>query len=148
MAQPIQNEAVAADLELEIAEVCGVMNAVTARLVQLIGRVLETESWQGFGIRSASHWVAWKCGVSPARARALVLMARRMGELPETRAAFDEGALCEDQVAVVCRHAPASFDADAAELARSAMVVQLRRVLGSDPFVEEAKADPTEPQEP
>lgn len=75
-------------------------------------------------------------------------MARRLGELPETRAALDAGELCEDQVAVVCRHAPASVDAEAAELARSATVVQLRKVLGSYPFAEEAKGDPTEPKEP
>ena len=61
-------------------------------------------------------------GVSPARARRLVLMARRLAELPETRAAFDNGELCEDQVAVVCQHAPASVDAEAADLARSATV--------------------------
>jgi len=42
--------------------------------------------------------VAWKCGVSPARARRLVLLARRLGELPETRSALEAGELCEDQV--------------------------------------------------
>ncbi len=55
-------EAIAAELELEIAEVCGVMNAATSRLVGLIARVLETESWQGWGIRSASH-----CGLEVRR---------------------------------------------------------------------------------
>lgn len=138
----------AAGLELEIAQVCGVINAATARLVSLIAQVLETEAWHGAGIHSASQWVAWKCGVSPARARRLVLMARRLAKLPETRAAFDNGELCEDQVAVVCQHAPAAVDAEAADLARSATVVQLRRVLGSYPFAEEAEADPTEPKEP
>ncbi len=89
----MQDEMDASGLELEIAEACGVVNAATARLVHLIGRVLGTGSWQGHGIRSASHWVAWKCGVSPARGRRLVGMARRLGELVETRAAFYEGAL-------------------------------------------------------
>jgi hypothetical protein len=51
-------------------------------------------------------------------------------------------------VAVVCRHAPPAFDAEAATLAKSATVVQLRRVLGSYPFTDEAEADPTEPKEP
>jgi len=104
----------AARLEAELAEVCGVLNAATGRLVSLIAQVLATESWQGWGIRSASHWVAWKCGVSPARARGLVLMARRLGELPEMKAALEAGELCEDQVAVVCRHTPAAVDAEVA----------------------------------
>lgn len=141
-------EAAAAELEVEIAQLCGVMNAATGRLVSLIARVLETESWQGWGIRSASHWVAWRCGVSPAHARALVLMARRLAELPETRSALEAGELGEDQVAVICRHAPAAVDAEVATLARSSTVVQLRRVVGSYPFEEDAKKpDPTEPEE-
>ncbi len=100
-------------------------------LVGLIARVLALGAWEGVGIRSAEQWVAWKCGVSPARARRLVAMARRLAELPETKAAMEAGELAEDQVAVICRHAPAGIDGQAAELARSATVVQLQRVLGS-----------------
>ncbi len=58
-------------------------------------------------------------------------MARRLGELPETNAAFGAGELSEDQVAVVCRHAPERIDTQVAELARHATVPQLRRILGS-----------------
>ena len=128
-------------LEDEIAQVCGVINAAVGRLVGLIAEVLETGAWEGAGIRSAQQWVAWKCGVSPGRARRLVAMARRLGELPETKAAMEAGELCEDQVAVICRHAPAGIDAQVAELARSATVTQLGRVLGSYVFEEAKSAD-------
>jgi len=141
------DEAAAAELEQEIARVCGLLNAATGRLVRLISQTLETGSWQGAGIRSASQWVAWKCGMSPARARMLVLMASRLGELPATRAGLEAGELCEDQVAVVCRHAPATVDEEAATVARSATVVQLRRVLGSYSFNDAPRADDTEPRE-
>ena len=67
-----EREAEAERLEAEMAEVCGVLHAATARLVGLIGRVLETEAWQGFGIRSPQQWVAWRCGVSPHRAHTLL----------------------------------------------------------------------------
>ncbi len=134
-------EQVAAEIEAEIAEVCGLLNATAGRLVGLIGRVLETGAWEGAGIRSAQQWVAWKCGVSPERARRLVAMARRLAELPDTKAAMEAGELCEDQVAVICRHAPAGIDGQAAELARSATVVQLRRVLGSYSFEEPKPAE-------
>ena len=43
----IDREAEAARLEAEMAEVCGVLNAATARLVALIARVLATEARQG-----------------------------------------------------------------------------------------------------
>ena len=56
-------------------------------------------------------------------------MARRLSELPATRAALEAGELSEDQVALVCRHAPARHDAEVAAFARLATVGQLARVL-------------------
>jgi len=140
MSDLAEREAEAARLEGEIAEVCGVINAATGRLVRLIGQVLETGSWDGVGIRSPEQWVAWKCGVGSGRARSLVAMARRLSELPQTRAAFEAGELAEDQVAVVSRFAPASTDAEVAELARQATVGQLRRALGNYRFAEAPQA--------
>ena len=59
-----EREAEAARLEAEMAEVCGVLNAATGRLVGLIARVLETGAWEGHGIRSAEHWVTWQAAFS------------------------------------------------------------------------------------
>ena len=73
--------------------------------------------------------MTWRCGVSRGRARTLVAMARRLGELPETKAALEAGELAEDQVAVICRHAPTDAEASVADFARYATVSQLRRVL-------------------
>jgi len=84
-------ETQAAVLEGEIAEVCGILNVATGRLVSLIGRVLATEAYAGAGIRSPEQWVAWQCGVSLGRARSLVAMARRLPALPETRTALEAG---------------------------------------------------------
>ncbi|HET7719251.1 MAG TPA: DUF222 domain-containing protein [Acidimicrobiales bacterium] len=142
-------EPVSSELEAEIARTCGVLNATTGHLVGLIAQVMESGCWQVAGIHSPTQWVAWQCGVSPARAKSLISMARRRAELPETSAAHEAGELCEDQVAVIARHAPAGVDAQVAELARAATVTQLRRVLGSYPFAEEpAKPDKPEPAPP
>jgi len=138
-------EAEAAVLEGEIAEQCGILNVATGRLVSLIGRVLATEAYAGAAIRSPEQWVAWKCGVSLGRARALVNMARRLPELSVTRSALEAGELAEDQVAVICGHTPAHNDAEAAELGRSATVSQLRRALGRHSFAKPA-ADPVDPK--
>src|SRR5688500_14932586 len=130
-------EPVSSELEAEIARTCGVLNATTGHLVGLLAQVLEAGVWQVAGIHSPTQWVAWKCGVSPARAKSLLAMARRRSELPVTAAAHEAGELCEDQVAVICRHAPAGVDDQMAELARAATVSQLRRGLGSYPRSEE-----------
>ncbi len=145
MGECSESEAKAVRLEAEIAEVCGMINAATARLVRLLGEVLATGSWEGAGIRSPEQWVAWKCGVGPARARSLVAMARRLPELPETRTSFEAGELTEDQVAVIARRAPASTDAEVAELARQATVCQLGRVLNGYRFAEESETTKAQP---
>ncbi len=134
-------------IEDEIAEVCGALNATTGRLVFLIARVLDTGAYEGTGIHAPEQWVAWKCGVSGGRARRLVAMARRLPELPETASALHAGELSEDQVAVVCRHAPAYADAEVATLARHATVSQLARTLrrytwAPDPAEQEEQGSP------
>jgi len=124
---------------------CGVANAAAGRLVALIAELLAGGFWQIAGIHSPEQWVAWKCGVSPHRARTLVTMARRLGELPATRTALEAGELSEDHVAVVCRHAPATVDDEVAELAHHTTVTQLRRVLGRYVF-ETPEADEDQPE--
>jgi hypothetical protein len=120
-------------VEGRIADLMGVMNAVTAELVEVIAEVDRTGLWQGWGIRSLEHWVTWRCGVSPRRARGLVALARRLPELPEVAAVFAAGSLTEDQAAVVCRHTTPPTDAQVAELAPLMTEPQLRRALASIP---------------
>jgi Domain of unknown function (DUF222) len=112
---------------------------VTAELVCVIGEVLRAGTWEGFGIRSPEHWVVWRCGVSPGRARRLVRMARALDALPATNELFRAGSLGEDQTALIVRHTDAEHDAQVAGLAPSLTVPQLRRVL---PTVPRRELDP------
>src|SRR5436305_7147292 len=114
LAETVERQAEADVIEAEMAQVCGVLNASTGRLVALVARALDSGAYQQAGIHSPEQWVSWKCGVSAGRARRLVAMARRLGELPTTRESLEAGALSEDQVAVMCRHGPAAADAEVA----------------------------------
>jgi Domain of unknown function (DUF222)/HNH endonuclease len=119
--------------EDRVADLVGLLNVVTAALVGVIGEVIRAGAWQGFGIRSPEHWVVWRCGVSPGRARRLVRIARALDALPATSTLFQAGSLGEDQTALIVRHTDAEHDAQVAELAPSLTVPQLRRVLPSVP---------------
>ena len=119
--------------EDRVAETVGLLNVVTAGLVGLIDEALRTGAWEGFGIRSPEHWVVWRCGVSPGRARRLVALARGLEALPATNGLFRAGGLGEDQAAVIVRHTDADHDHQVAELAPSLTVPQLQRVLPSLP---------------
>jgi hypothetical protein len=120
-------------LEDRVADVVGLLNVVTAELVVVIGEVIRTGAWEGFGIRSPEHWVVWRCGVSPGRARRLVRMARALDALPATKGLFRAGSLGEDQTTLIVRHTDAEHDEQVAGLAPSLTVPQLRRVLPSVP---------------
>ena len=119
----------AGGIEAGLAEVCGELNAAHGRLVALVAQALESRCWEGAGIHSCEQWVAWQTGLSPGRARQIVQIARRRGELPATVASLESGMLSVDQVAVVARHTPPAFDTAVAGFARHATVVQLRRAV-------------------
>ena len=137
------------ELEAELAVVCGGLNQLSARLVTLAAGALESEAWAGAGIRSPEHWLVLRAGLSPGRARQVVLMARRATALPVVMGQFASGLLSVDQVAVVARHAPSHVEASVAELAVSASVPQLSRVLSryafDPPTGEEPDPDDAEP---
>ena len=135
LAEDIRNEWQAfTSHEDAIAETCGMLNAVTARLVRQIAVVLERAWWQGAGIRSPAHWVSLQCNVALWRARNLVAIAARLDDLPVTFGAFEAGRLTEDSTALVCRRCPAHNDGEMAEFARFATVSQLRRTLREYPL--------------
>ena len=79
------------------------------------------------------------------------MIAQRQIELPHTFAAFAEGLLSVDQVAVVAKRVPVHNDREACDLAQSATVAQLRVATTKHflpkPEAEEV-ADPTPKAEP
>src|SRR5665811_1300765 len=98
------------DAEAELASLCGVLNASYARLVAIVAQALNDESWAIAGVRSPEHWLTMRAGLSPVRARQIVAVARRHGELPSVMGQFADGQLSLDQVTVVARYAPAHVE--------------------------------------
>ncbi|MHB1474656.1 MAG: HNH endonuclease signature motif containing protein [Dermatophilaceae bacterium] len=134
------------DAEQELASLCGVLNASYARLVAIVAGALVDESWAIAGVRSPEHWLTMRAGLSPFRARQVVAVARRAGELPSVMGEFADGQLSLDQVMVVARYAPAHVEASVAEFAVHASVPQLRRALSHysfDPPAEPGHAQST-----
>lgn len=127
-------------LDIELAQVCGGLNQLHARLVTLVAGALTSERWAGDCVRSPEHWLVLRAGLSPSRAREVVSLARREGELPTVMDTFTRGQLSLDQVSTVARHAPAATEASVTELAVNATVPQLRRTLSRYAFADAAPA--------
>jgi Domain of unknown function (DUF222) len=133
------------DAEEELASLCGVLNASYARLVTIVAAALVDESWAIAGVRSPEHWLTMRAGLSPFRAKAIVAVARRRGELPTVMGQFADGQLSLDQVMVVARFTPAHVEASVAELALYASVPQLHRALSHYSF--DPPAEPGQTQQ-
>ncbi|MEW1952394.1 DUF222 domain-containing protein [Terrabacter sp. NPDC080008] len=112
-----------------VASLAADLHDAHARLVDFVATVLAEGSWQAAGLRSPEHWLMLRAGLSRGQAAAVLLVARRAGELPETTAALRDGRISLDQAAVVARHTPAEFDATVAEFAQQATVTQLQRTV-------------------
>ncbi|WP_323095907.1 HNH endonuclease signature motif containing protein [Intrasporangium sp. YIM S08009] len=122
-----------------VASLAADLHDAHGRLVDAVAVALVEGSWQAAGIRSPEHWLVVRAGLSRGHASAVVLMARRASELPETAAALREGRISLDQAAVVARHAPAAFDATVAEFAQYATVPQLQRSVARYDFTLEPR---------
>lgn len=117
----------------EAAVVMGAVNVAVARLVAAVRVLVDTDGWEGVGIRSPEQWLAWKAGVSRGRAEGLVRIARRAGELPACWALFEQGRLGEDAMVRIARRVPACRDGEVAAVAPRLLIAQLERLLRSLP---------------
>jgi len=112
-------------IEDRLREICGHLNVLHAQLVEVAAEALETGCWQGWGVRSLTHWLTWQAGISRARATELVRLAEARSTHPKVTQTFAEGALSVDQAAIATK-APAYLDREFADLAQAATVDQLR----------------------
>lgn len=124
------------EIDDELAEITGHLNAQHGRLVDVAIRILADNVWAIDGIHSPSQYLAWKTGLSPARAREIIAIAERASELPACVDALRGGELAVDQVAAIAKRAPAYIDTEIDELGRMLSVTQLRRLLARYPFPE------------
>jgi Domain of unknown function (DUF222)/HNH endonuclease len=116
-------------LEEEITELGGHINAATARWLALVCEFDRREAWAEWGCRSCTHWLSYRCGISPAAAREQVRVARKLEELPHLREAFGRGELCYSQVRAVTRVATPDTEADLLEIALHATASQLETIV-------------------
>ena len=123
------------DLDVELNEIAGFLNAQHARLAAVTAELLEQpEKWGSEGIFTIERYLCWKTGISMSHAQQLADIARRSLELPECVEAFGRGELSLDQATVIARKAPGWADSEVTELAKMLTVDQLRRSVGKYPF--------------
>lgn len=115
-------------------EVAGRLNSAHRDLVALAAEVIADPESMGRGFTSAEHWLTVRAGISPARARDAVRIARRAGEQPVLTRSRELGRITFDQAAVVASRVPSSHEESITHLAEQTTVTQLRRVVARYDF--------------
>ncbi len=100
-----------AELEAQITELAGHLNAANHRWLALIAEFDRREGWADGSTRSCAHWLGWKCGIDLGAAREKVRVARALEALPRISAAMAGGELSYSKVRALSRVAtPATED--------------------------------------
>jgi hypothetical protein len=118
-----------AQLEREICELGGHIEAAMCRWLLLVGEFDEREGWGHFGYKSCAQWLSWRCSLAPSAARERVRVARALRELPVVREAFATGALSYCKVRAITRVAVPETESELVRIARHATGAQLEKLV-------------------
>ena len=113
-------------------QICGMASQIatfTCRFLELLSSFDEVDGWQRRGFTSASHWLSWRCGMSPTTAREHIRVARTLPDLPLIRADFAAGLLSYSKVRALTRVATPETEEDLLGVARGASASQLDRFI-------------------
>jgi hypothetical protein len=76
-----------AELEAQITELAGQLNAATYRWLTLIGEFDRRQGWADGSLHSCAHWLNFKCGLDLGAAREKVRVASALPGVPKIAAA-------------------------------------------------------------
>jgi hypothetical protein len=140
-------EASLAELAAAITSGAVRLAAATASWLRLVAEFDERGGWQGVGIHSCAHWLAWQCGLGPGAAREHVRVARTMCGLPRIEAAFAAGRLSYSKVRALTRIAEPDSEEALLEFAASATASQTERFCRQWRRTEDETAGRSRPEE-
>lgn len=118
-------------LEAELCALASRIAAAESRFLDLVAELDGRGSWASWGLRSAAHWLSWRCGMRLGAARERVRVARSLQRLPVVHAAFAAGELSYCKVRALTRVATPATEQQLVELATVATGAQLERIVRS-----------------
>src|ERR1700685_2710353 len=99
-----------AELEAQITELAGHVNAANYRWLTLIAEFDRRHGWSDGKLHSCAHWLNFKCGLNLGAAREKVRVALALAELPKIAASMARGELSYSKVRAVTRVACAATE--------------------------------------
>jgi hypothetical protein len=99
-----------AELEAQITELAGHLNAANYRWLTLIGEFDRRQGWADGKLASCAHWLNFKCGLNLGAAREKVRVAQALPGLPKIAASMGRGELSYSKVRALTRVACAATE--------------------------------------
>jgi hypothetical protein len=91
------------ELEEQITELAGQLNAANYRWLSLIAEFDRRHGWADGKLPSCAHWLNFKCGLNLGAAREKVRVAHAIAGLPKIAASMSRGELSYSKVRAVTR---------------------------------------------
>lgn len=102
-ASPLSASLSLAELEAQITELAGHLNAANYRWLTLIGEFDRRNGWADGKLPSCAHWLNFKCGLNLGAAREKVRVAHALVDLPRIAASMARGELSYSKVRALSR---------------------------------------------
>lgn len=99
-----------AELEAQITELAGHLNAANYRWLRLIAEFDRRHGWSDGALHSCAHWLNFKCGLNLGAAREKVRVAHALECLPRIAAAMSRGQLSYSKARALTRVAQAETE--------------------------------------
>jgi hypothetical protein len=117
------------DLEDQIATLAAHISAAEYRFLCLVAELERRRAWAVHGVRSAAHWLAWRCGIGLNAAREKVRVATALAGLPRISQVFAEGRLSFSKVRALTRIAAPHSEEWLLNLALTGTAIHVERLV-------------------
>ena len=117
------------ELEAQITELWGYLNAATYRFLTLVAEFDREEGYAYHGLANTAQWLNWQCGIGPGAAREKVRVARSLEQLPEIADAFAKGEISYSKVRAMTRVATQANESVLVSVARHGTAAHVEKLV-------------------
>jgi Domain of unknown function (DUF222) len=131
-----------AELEAQITELAGQLNAANYRWLMLIGEFDRRQGWWDGSLHSCAHWLNFKCGLDLGAAREKVRVAGALPGVPKIAAAMARGELSYSKVRALTRVATPATEENLLMIALHGTAYHVEKVVRLFRRAQEAEERP------
>ncbi len=117
------------DLEAEITELWGYLNAATYRFLVLVAEFDREQGFTRHGLANTAQWLNWQCGIRAVAGREKVRVARALEQLPEISDAFAKGEISYSKVRAMTRVATPANESVLVSIAHHGTASHLEKLV-------------------